>query len=220
MKKLDVAGIGMTSQRTRERLIRRLQQEGIRDERVLEVMREVPRHLFVDEALSHRAYEDTALPIGYSQTLSQPYIVAKMTEALRQSGPLEKVLEIGTGSGYQTIILSQLCSQVFSVERIKSLQRKAEQKLRQLSVRNVRFRYGDGFEGWPGYAPYDGIIVTAAPEDVPEKLIDQLADGGRMVIPIGQSYEQQLVLLTKTSTGITQRMLAPVRFVPLLPGAV
>ena len=175
---LQRQGVGMTSQRTRERLIERLYEEGLSNARVLEVIRRTPRHLFVDEALAHRAYEDTALPIGHNQTISQPYIVGRMTELLLAGGPLDKVLEIGTGSGYQTAVLAQLVERVFSVERIQSLQDRAKERLAELKLRNVVFRWGDGWEGWNALGPYNGIIVTAAASEVPQALLDQLAIGG------------------------------------------
>src|SRR5690606_31482653 len=181
---LQRQGVGMTSQRTRERLIERLYEEGLSNPRVLEVIRRTPRHLFVDEALAHRAYEDTALPIGHNQTISQPYIVGRMTELLLAGGPLDKVLEIGTGSGYQTAVLAQLVERVFSVERIQALQDRAKERLQELELRNVVFRWGDGWEGWPALAPYNGILVTAAASEVPQALLEQLAPGGRLVIPV------------------------------------
>jgi protein-L-isoaspartate(D-aspartate) O-methyltransferase len=214
-------GIGMTSQRTRERLIQRLTEQGVTNIRVLDVIRNTPRHIFLDEALSHRAYEDTALPIGYGQTLSQPYIVARMTEILlgASGGKLEKVLEVGTGSGYQTTILAQLVGQVFSVERIKPLQDKARDRLRQLGLRNVQLKHADGGFGWPEMGPYDGILSTAAPRAVPEELLAQLAPNGVLVIPVG-GQEQELHLIMRdgdTEKFVTQK-LEPVKFVPLLSG--
>ena len=221
MKDLEIDGIGMTSRRTRERLVQRLVDQGIRSRTVLEAIRTTPRHLFLDEALSHRAYEDTALPIGYNQTLSQPFIVARMTEALLESGPLEKVLEIGTGSGYQTAILAALVGRVFSVERIRPLQEKARQRLRRLSLHNVRLRLDDGGMGWPRETPFDGIIVTAAPREIPEELLAQLSpEGGRLVIPIGDSGYQNLVLVVRQGDDYCQQTLEAVRFVPLLSGVV
>lgn len=212
-------GIGMTSQRTRERLIQRLHEEGIADGRVLDVIRRIPRHLFVDEALAHRAYENTALPIGNNQTISQPWMVARMSELLLAAGPLDKVLEIGTGSGYQTAVLAQLVERVFSVERIKVLQDRAKERLQALSLRNVVFRWGDGWEGWQALAPYNGIIVTAVAADVPQALLDQLAPGGRMVIPVGAGELQQLLLIIREEDGsFTRHPLGAVRFVPLLNG--
>lgn len=216
----DLRGIGMTSQRTRDRLIQRLREEGIENATVLDVIRNIPRHIFVDEALSHRAYEDTALPIGYGQTLSQPYIVARMTELLLAEGPRKRVLEIGTGSGYQTAVLSQLVEQLFTVERIRPLQDKARQRLRLLKANNVQLKHADGGMGWPEHGPFDGILVTAAPEAVPVELIEQLSIGGRLVIPVGGGNHQQLELITKTSEGISTEVIEDVRFVPLLAGAI
>ena len=211
-------GIGMTSERTRERLIQRLREEGIVNQDVLEVIRRTPRHLFVDEALAHRAYEDTALPIGNNQTISQPYMVARMSELLLEDGPLDKVMEIGTGSGYQTAVLSQLVERIFSVERIKVLQDRAKERLLELNLRNVVFRWGDGWEGWPALAPYNGIIVTAVATDVPQALLDQLAPGGRLVIPVGAGEVQQLMLIVREEHGFARRVIGNVRFVPLLNG--
>ncbi|OAI91585.1 protein-L-isoaspartate O-methyltransferase [Pseudomonas putida] len=214
-------GIGMTSQRTRERLIQRLCEEGVSNPRVLDVLRRTPRHLFVDEALAHRAYEDTALPIGHNQTISQPFMVAHMSEVLLEAGPLDKVMEIGTGSGYQTAVLAQLVERVFSVERIKVLQDRAKERLTELNLRNVVFRWGDGSEGWPALAPYNGIIVTAVAPEVPQALLDQLAPGGRMVIPVGNVGEvQQLLLIVREEHGFSRRVLGTVRFVPLLNGTL
>ncbi|AUB76525.1 MAG: protein-L-isoaspartate(D-aspartate) O-methyltransferase [Pseudomonadales bacterium] len=211
-------GIGMTSERTRERLIQRLREEGIVNQKVLEVIRRTPRHLFVDEALAHRAYEDTALPIGNNQTISQPYMVARMSELLLEDGPLDKVMEIGTGSGYQTAVLSQLVERIFSVERIKVLQDRAKERLLELNLRNLVFRWGDGWEGWPALAPYNGIIVTAVATDVPQALLDQLAPGGRLVIPVGAGEVQQLMLIVREEHGFARRVIGNVRFVPLLNG--
>ncbi|WP_178392073.1 protein-L-isoaspartate(D-aspartate) O-methyltransferase [Pseudomonas putida] len=211
----------MTSQRTRERLIQRLCEEGVSNPRVLDVLRRTPRHLFVDEALAHRAYEDTALPIGHNQTISQPFMVAHMSEVLLEAGPLDKVMEIGTGSGYQTAVLAQLVERVFSVERIKVLQDRAKERLTELNLRNVVFRWGDGSEGWPALAPYNGIIVTAVAQEVPQALLDQLAPGGRMVIPVGNVGEvQQLLLIVREEHGFSRRVLGTVRFVPLLNGTL
>ena len=213
-------GIGMTSQRTRERLIERLKAEGICNPRVLAQMRNTPRHLFVDEALSSRAYEDTALPIGHNQTISQPYIVARMTEILLQGGPLENVLEVGTGSGYQTAVLAPLVRRVYTVERIRALHELARSRFRSLNMRNIRTRHVDGGMGWPEYAPFDGIIVTAAPEGIPRALVNQLRIGGRLVLPIGDSRMQALVLVTKTEDGYDKEVLEQVSFVPLLGGVI
>lgn len=212
------SGIGMTSQRTRERLVQRLYEEGLSNARVLEVIRRTPRHLFVDEALAHRAYEDTALPIGHNQTISQPYMVGRMTELLLAAGPLDKVLEIGTGSGYQTAVLAQLVERVFSVERIQVLQERAKERLAELNLRNVVFRWGDGWEGWNALGPYNGIIVTAAAAQVPQALLDQLAPGGRLVIPVGSGDVQQLLLIVREDDGFSRHVLDAVRFVPLLNG--
>ncbi len=214
-------GIGMTSRRTRDRLVTRLREQGISNEKVLAALRDTPRHIFIDEALSHRAYEDSSLPIGFNQTISQPYIVARMTELLLEDGPRENVLEIGTGSGYQTAILAQLVGQVFSVERIRNLQEKARKRLQQLKLRNVMFRHTDGGMGWPDKGPFDGIMVTAAPEQVPEELLAQLAIGGVMVIPVGDGGHQVLQRIRRLSEDEYQtETLDPVRFVPLLPGTV
>lgn len=217
-EQLQRHGIGMTSQRTRERLIERLYEEGLSNPSVLEVIRRTPRHLFVDEALAHRAYEDTALPIGHNQTISQPYMVGRMTELLLAAGPLDKVLEIGTGSGYQTSVLAQLVERVFSVERIQALQERAKERLQELNLRNVVFRWGDGWEGWNALGPYNGIIVTAAAAEVPQSLLDQMAPGGRLVIPVGAGAEQQLLLIVRDEHGFTRHVLDDVRFVPLLNG--
>jgi len=211
-------GIGMTSERTRERLIQRLREEGIVNQKVLEVIRRTPRHLFVDEALAHRAYEDTALPIGNNQTISQPYMGARRSELLLEDGPLDKVMEIGTGSGYQTAVLSQLVERIFSVERIKVLQDRAKERLLELNLRNLVFRWGDGWEGWPALAPYNGIIVTAVATDVPQALLDQLAPGGRLGIPVGSGEVQQLMLIVREEKGFSRHVLGAVRFVPLLNG--
>lgn len=212
-------GIGMTSQRTRDRLIDRLREQGIRNSSVLEVMRSTPRHIFIDEALASRAYEDTALPIGHGQTISQPYIVARMTEALLGDGELpKKVLEVGTGSGYQTAILARLVEQVYSVERIDALMQQARGRFQELELRNVRLKHSDGNWGWDDYGPYDGIIVTAAPPQVPKPLYDQLALGGRLVIPVGEQGRQQLLVVTRTPDGYDSKTLDLVSFVPLRGG--
>lgn len=220
MSNLLLQGVGMTSLRTRERLIQRLRDQGITNMKVLDVMLNTPRHIFLDEALAHRAYEDTALPIGHGQTLSQPYVVARMTEILLgAAGKLEKVLEVGTGSGYQTTILAQLVPQVFSVERIKPLQDKARERLRQLGLRNVQLRHADGGFGWPEMGPYDGILSTAAPQAVPDELLKQLAPGGVLVIPVG-GREQQLHLIMRDgeTDNFVTKILEPVKFVPFLSG--
>ena len=219
VSRVDLNGIGMTSQRTRERLIQRLMDQGIRDLTVLDVIRTTPRHLFLDEAMAHRAYEDVALPIGFQQTLSQPYIVARMTELLLAAGPRRRVLEIGTGSGYQTAILAQLVEEVYSVERIKPLQQKARQRMRQLRLRNVHMNHADGGMGWPERGPFDGILSAAAPERIPADLLEQLAPGGRMVIPVGGA-SQQLQVVTRTEDGFETESIEEVNFVPLRPGTV
>lgn len=211
-------GIGMTSQRTRERLIHRLEDAGIQDPDVLEVMRQTPRHLFVDEALASRAYEDSALPIGHGQTISQPYTVARMTEALLMHNRPDTVLEIGTGSGFQTAVLASLVRRVYSVERVARLSERARGRLKKLKLRNVRLRHGDGGLGWPEYAPFDGILVTAAPAGIPRALVNQLSMGGCMVLPIGDSDRQVLVRVLRTETGYVHEILEPVTFVPLLGG--
>lgn len=214
---MDMMGIGMTSMRTRERLITRLMEQGITNYEVLEVMRATPRHAFVDEALAHRAYEDTALPIGFGQTISQPYIVARMTELLLQPGKPNKVLEIGTGSGYQTSILAPLVGELYSLERIKGLLDKARLRVRALKLRNVQLRLADGLAGWSDKGPFDAILSAAAPEQIPAELIDQLAVGGRMIMPVGTNA-QQLIVVDKTSSGIEKKVIEDVNFVPMLSG--
>lgn len=206
--------------RTRERLVQRLREQGIANEAVLDRIRTVPRHIFVDEALASRAYEDTALPIGFAQTISQPYIVARMSEALLEAGPLEKVLEVGTGCGYQTAVLASLVGKLYTIERIEPLLERAKSRLKELQIRNVRYKHGDGYEGWALGAPYDGILVAAAPLSVPESLIAQLAVGGRLVMPVGGEGRQQLLRLTRTEEGITRETLGAVSFVPLQSGTV
>jgi protein-L-isoaspartate(D-aspartate) O-methyltransferase len=218
MSDVRFAGIGMTSARTRDRLIQRLQEQGITNLAVLDRIRNLPRHIFVDEALASRAYEDTSLPIGFSQTISQPYIVARMTEALLEGGPLAKVLEIGTGCGYQTAVLAPLVGRICSVERIGGLQERARVRLKELGIKNVRFRHGDGAEGWKAQAPFDGILVAAAPLQVPEALINQLAIGGRLIVPAGPEGQQQLLRLVRREQGIERKVLGPVSFVPLVGG--
>lgn len=217
---MDLQGIGMTSRRTRDRLAQRLRDQGVISEEVLNVVRDTPRHIFIDEALSHRAYEDTALPIGYNQTISQPYIVARMTELLLEGETLNKVLEVGTGSGYQTAVLAQLVDQVFSVERIRPLQERARKRLQRLKLHNVMLRHTDGGMGWPEKAPFDGILVTAAPREIPHELLEQLAVGGRLVIPVGHD-EQILKRITRVAEDKYEtETLEAVRFVPLLSGTV
>ena len=211
-------GFGMTSMRTRERLLQRLYDQGIRDERVLTQIATVPRHKFMDEALASRAYEDTALPIGQGQTISQPYVVAKMTEAILRDGPLEKVLEIGTGCGYQTAILAGLVRQVYSIERHLPLNTMARRHIRNLRIHNTSLLHGDGWKGWPTRAPFDAIIVTAAPETLPEVLLEQLEIGGRLVVPVGPSGRQDLLLITRTEEEFVTENLGAVSFVPMLHG--
>jgi protein-L-isoaspartate(D-aspartate) O-methyltransferase len=210
-------GIGMTSQRTRDRMVQRLREQGIKDEVVLGAMNAIPRHIFVDEALSIRAYEDVSLPIGYGQTISQPYIVARMTEILRCGRPLGRVLEIGTGCGYQTAVLSKVSQEVYSVERISPLLMKARANLRELRTRNVKVKHADGHYGLPEIAPFDGIIVTAGATHIPNELMDQLAIGGRMVIPVG-TQDQTLILVERLPEEFRQTKLEAVKFVPLLGG--
>lgn len=216
----DHRGIGMTSQRTRDRLILRLKEQGIQHPDVLAVMKALPRHLFVDEALASRAYEDTALPIGHGQTISQPFIVARMTEILLEGIPKKKVLEVGTGSGYQTAVLSRLVERVFSVERISPLQNQARERFYQLKFNNIRLKHSDGSWGWEENAPYDGIIVTCAPEKIPEELLKQLAPGGRLVIPVGGSAEQSLRVIDRNGNTFEETELDAVSFVPLLSGQI
>jgi protein-L-isoaspartate(D-aspartate) O-methyltransferase len=211
-------GLGMTSQRARDRLVERLVAEGIRDRRVLDVMRQLPRHLFIDEALASRAYEDTALPIGQGQTISQPFIVARMTEALIQPKLPRRVLEIGTGSGYQCAVLAQLVEQVYTVERIDELLRNARRLFRKLGIANVRSRHADGRLGWPEEAPFDAIILTAAGVQLEESLLDQLAPDGCLIAPVGPAGRQQLVRVRADAEGWVRESLGAVSFVPLLGG--
>ena len=211
-------GIGMTSARTRERLVQRLQSSGIRDAAVLDALRRVPRHLFVDEALASRAYEDTALPIGHNQTISQPYTVARMTELLFADGA-RRVLEVGTGSGYQTAVLCALAAEVYSVERIEPLLKSARQRLQELGYRNFRLKLADGSMGWNEYGPYDAILVTAAAEDVPVPLLDQLARGGRLVAPVGNAARQELLLVRNSADGMLTEHVEMANFVPLIQDA-
>lgn len=214
----EFEGIGMTSRRTRMRLIQRLRDEGIKNEDVLSVMLETPRHIFLDEALAHRAYEDTALPIGHNQTISQPYIVARMTELLLESSP-RRVLELGTGSGYQAAILSPLVDEVFSVERIYPLLERAVQRFRALKLNNVYTRHADGGIGWPERGLYDAVIMTAAPTEIPMELVRQLKEGGRMILPLGDQ-KQSLTVVTRRGAGFDQKIIEPAMFVPFLPGTI
>jgi len=218
MVDVRITGIGMTSARTRDRLIQRLRDQGIDNLAVLDRIRNVPRHIFVDEALGSRAYEDTALPIGFGQTISQPYIVARMTEALMEGGALHSVLEVGTGCGYQTAVLAPLVERLYTIERIEPLLVRAKERIKELEIRNVRFRYGDGCLGWKSHAPFDGILVAAAPLTVPEALVKQLKVGGRLLVPVGPEGEQELIRLTRKEQRIDRESLGAVAFVPLLGG--
>jgi protein-L-isoaspartate(D-aspartate) O-methyltransferase len=208
----------MTSQRTRLRMVERLRRQGIRDEVVLAAIGEIPRHVFVDEALASRAYEDISLPLGFGQTISSPYIVARMSELARSRGTLGKVLEIGTGCGYQTAVLARIAKEVYSIERLARLIAKARRHLRDVRVTNARLRYGDGLLGLPETAPFDAIIMTAAATHVPETLLEQLNVGGRMVLPMAMNSEQRLCVIDRTAQGYTERKMDQVKFVPLLPG--
>jgi protein-L-isoaspartate(D-aspartate) O-methyltransferase len=211
-------GIGMTSQRTRLRMVERLRERGIRDETVLAVMGALPRHIFVDEALASRAYEDMSLPLGFGQTISSPHTVARMTELARNGRPLAKVLEIGTGCGYQTALLGRVARQVYSIERLAALVRKARRNLREAGVSNVHLRHGDGHAGMPELAPFEAIVMTAATARPPAALLEQLAAGGRMVLPLAGKSEQHLYVIERTDKGYAERRMDPVIFVPLLPG--
>ena len=208
----------MTSRRTRERLVEALAQQGVADERVLEALRRVPRHLFVDEALASRAYENTPLPIGHGQTISQPWVVARMTELLLEPGIPERVLEVGTGSGYQAAVLASLVPHVYTVERVGALVSQARQRLREARLYNAHIRHGDGYQGWPEYASFGGILLTAAPTQVPAALLEQLADGGRLVAPVGGSGYQALTVADRDAEGLRYRRVAGVSFVPMLEG--
>lgn len=212
------SGIGMTSQRTRDRLVERLRAKGIHHSDVLEMIRSTPRHIFVEEALASRAYEDTALPIGQGQTISQPYVVARMSEALVEDRTLNRVLEVGTGCGYQSAILSGLAQEVYTVERIQPLLLQARERIYALRINNIKMRHADGNWGWPENAPYDGILVAAAPPTIPQELLTQLAPGGRLVIPVGARQSQQLLRITRTSDGFEEEYLEDVIFVPMLGG--
>ncbi|WP_105169249.1 protein-L-isoaspartate(D-aspartate) O-methyltransferase [Pseudoalteromonas sp. T1lg23B] len=205
--------------RSAHALVQQLRTQGVQDEQVLKVMENTPRHLFVDDVLKHKSYENTALPIGQGQTISQPYIVAKMTEVLRQVGVVGKVLEIGTGSGYQTAILAQLFDEVCSVERIKALQWQAKRRLHMLDLYNVAMKHGDGWQGWHSKAPFAGIIVTAAAKEVPKQLLAQLEDEGALIVPLGEQ-DQQLTLFVRKGEQFVEHRLAPVRFVPLVAGDI
>jgi protein-L-isoaspartate(D-aspartate) O-methyltransferase len=218
MADVRMAGIGMTSARTRDRLVQRLRDQGITNLSVLDRVKNVPRHIFVDEALGSRAYEDTALPIGFGQTISQPYIVARMTEAILEGGPLTNVLEVGTGCGYQTAVLAPLVERIYTIERIEPLINRAKERIKELGIRNVRFRHGDGTQGWKAHAPFDGILVAAAPLIVPEELVKQLKVGGRLLVPVGAEGQQELIRFTRKEQRVERQSLGPVAFVPLLGG--
>ena len=218
MRNKDLQGIGMTSQRSRNRLVEQLRKMGIQSETVLEVIRNVPRHIFVDEALASRAYDNTALPIGHNQTISQPYIVARMTEALLENARPNSILEIGTGCGYQTVVLSHLVKQVYTIERIDALLYKARERFYTLKCSNISATHGDGNLGWSKHAPFDGILVSAAPVGIPEKLLEQLAVNGKLIIPVGKSGEQELLSIVRTVDGFTEERLDGVSFVPMLEG--
>lgn len=215
--KQDFSGIGMTSARTRARMVERLRGQGIRDTAVLAAMSEVPRHVFIDEALAHRAYDDVALPIGHGQTISQPYIVARMVELAVGAVRRERVLEVGTGCGYQAAVLARLFKVVYSVERLGSLSERARVQLRDLKVNNVRLRHGDGHNGIPEGAPFDAIILAAAATHVPQALLEQLAVGGRMLFPIGVN-DQEMRMIERFEEGFQETKLEKVRFVPMLTG--
>ena len=208
----------MTSHRTRERLAGRLGDAGIRDVHVLNVLRHMPRHLFVDEALATRAYEDTALPIGHGQTISQPFVVARMTEIVIRNRMPERVLEIGTGSGYQAAVLSALASQVYTVERIRALHERSRALFCDLGLNNIRTRLGDGHEGWPTAAPYDAILVTAAAPSIPNALITQLREGGELLAPVGGGGAQELRIYRREEGNLVEESIEPVTFVPMRPG--
>ena len=221
MMQSHLQGVGMTSQRTRDRMTHRLSEQGITDERILHIMRTTPRHIFIDEALASRAYEDTALPIGYNQTISQPYIVARMTELLIENKEsLSDILEIGTGCGYQTAILAQLADNVYSVERLLPLQKKAKAHTEFLKLKNIRYLHNDGGWGWEDYAPYEGILVAAAPNEIPQALLEQLAIGGVMIIPLVNQDDgtQSLKRITRTESSFQIQEVEPVSFVPFLTG--
>ena len=217
MTDFDLQGIGMTSQRTRDRLVARLREQGIDNNEVLACIGAVPRHIFVDEAMAHRSYEDTALPIGHNQTISQPFIVALMTQLLCEVKP-RQVLEVGTGSGYQTAVLSYFCHRLYSIERISALTKRAQKRLAAMSVKNTVLKHGDGYGGWEVHAPFDAIMVTAAPPAVPEALLDQLAVGGRLIVPVGDDAVQELIVIDRTKDGFLERVHDRVKFVPLVSG--
>tara|TARA_B100000214_G_C23883542_1_gene588433 strand:+ start:333 stop:989 length:657 start_codon:yes stop_codon:yes gene_type:complete len=217
---IDLDGVGMTSQRSRNRLVEKLKEMGVSSEEILATIKHTPRHYFIDEALASRAYENHSLPIGHGQTISQPYMVARMTEMLYETGPMRRVLEIGAGCGYQTTILSRLSNEVYCIERIEALVRKLRSNLFGLKVNNVRTLHADGFQGWSEKSPFDAILVAAAPLTVPEKLLGQLDVGGRLIIPVGEDGQQELKLIKRGSNGFHEETLEKVSFVPLLNGVV
>lgn len=218
LKSNILIGIGMTSQRTRDRMVERMRSQGIRNPAVLQVMAATPRHLFVDEALATRAYEDISLPIGFGQTLSQPYIVARMTELLLEENTPARVLEIGTGSGYQAAVLAQLVPQVYTVERIKALSQRAERLITEIGFRNIHFKLDDGHFGWDEKGPYEAIILTAAPDEIPDYLLQQLALGGRLLAPVGEGAHQELIMVIRERNQFVRRSLDKVSFVPMRMG--
>jgi protein-L-isoaspartate(D-aspartate) O-methyltransferase len=215
---ININGIGMTSARTRERLVSRLRESGISDVRIIDVMRSTPRHFFIDEALAHQAYDDTALPIGHGQTISQPWVVARMTELLMEKGDCRKVLEIGTGCGYQTAVLAAFGGEVYSVERIRPLQDQARKRIAALGFSKVQFKHADGGYGWASEAPFDGILAACGRPDIPKELLDQLADGGRLVMPVGERDQQWLTVVDRTGSEYQSTRLDAVRFVPFQRG--
>jgi protein-L-isoaspartate(D-aspartate) O-methyltransferase len=215
---ININGIGMTSARTRERLVSRLRESGIQDVRVIDIMRSTPRHFFIDEALAHQAYDDTALPIGHGQTISQPWVVARMTELLMEKSPRKKVLEIGTGCGYQTAVLAAYGGEVYSVERIRPLQDQARKRIAALGFAKVQFKHADGGYGWAGEAPFDGILAACGRPDIPTELLDQLADGGRLVMPVGERDQQWLTVVDRIGDDYQTTRLDAVRFVPFQRG--
>lgn len=213
------SGIGMTSERTRRRLLQQLQEQGIVNAAVLDTLFRIPRHLFLDEALQHRAYEDSALPLGHGQTMSKPYVVARMTELVLEAVPdARRVLEIGTGCGYQAAVLADRFEHVFSIERLVQLHRRARDTLRRLGTRNIQLRLGDGYLGWPDEAPFDAILLAAAPAEIPQALLDQMADGAVLVAPVGMNEDQQLVRVRRHGDELRREVIESARFVPMVHG--
>ena len=217
---IQLSGIGMTSARTRDRLVQRLRDAGIQDERILDTIRNTPRHLFIEEALAHQAYDDTALPIGHGQTISQPWVVARMTELLMAGDRRRKILEIGTGCGYQTAVLAPYCDELYSVERIRPLQDQARKRLLRLGLAKVQLKHADGGFGWKSEAPFDGILAACARADIPQELLDQLADGGRLVMPVGDDRKQILTVVDRDGDEFHRQSLDAVRFVPFQRGVM